>query len=76
NCWGRFEEMVTIADRLPDISADARRRLGAATAALSPVAYDKERFEHLLAKRDELLGLAAHLADAKATDEATGAAWA
>ena len=76
NCWGRFEEMVTIADRLPDISADSRRRLDAATAALSPVAYDKDRFAQLLAKRDELLGLASHLADAKATNEATGAAWA
>jgi beta-N-acetylhexosaminidase len=76
NCWGRLDEMQLIAERLPDISTDAQRRLDAAMASTPQIPFDKDRFTHLLAKRDELLGLAAHLADAKATNEATGASWA
>lgn len=76
NCWGRFDEMVAIANRLPDISDDSRRRVDAARAALPSVAFDKQRLDFLLAKRDELLGLAAHVADAKATNAETGASWA
>lgn len=76
NCWGRFDEMVAIADRLPDISGDALRRVKAAQAALPSVLFDQQRLDHLLAKRDELLGLAAHLADSRATHAETGASWA
>ncbi len=76
NCWGRFDEMVAIANRLPDISDAARRRFDAATTALPKVAFDQDRLDHLLAKRDELLGLAAHLAETKSTKAATGASWA
>ena len=76
NCWGRLDEMVAIANRLPDISDDARRRVDAARAALPSVAFDQQRLDFLLAKRDELLGLAVHVADAKATNAETGASWA
>jgi beta-N-acetylhexosaminidase len=76
NCWGRLGEMVAIAERLPDISDDARRRFDAATAALPSIAFDQQRLDHLLARRDELLALAAHLSDAKATHAETGASWA
>jgi beta-N-acetylhexosaminidase len=76
NCWGRFDEMVAIVERLPDISDQACRRFDAATAALPSVTFDQKRLDHLLAKRDELLALAAHLADEKATKASTGASWA
>lgn len=76
NCWGRFDEMVAIAERLPDISDEARRRFDAARSALPSVAFDQQRLDFLLAKRDELLGLAAHIAGEKATNAATGASWA
>jgi beta-N-acetylhexosaminidase len=76
NCWGRFDEMVAISNRLPEISDEARRRLEAAKAALPSVAFDQQRLDHLLAKRDELLKLAADIAEAKATNAETGAAWA
>ncbi|MBK6707806.1 MAG: beta-N-acetylhexosaminidase [Sphingomonadales bacterium] len=76
NCWGRFDEMVAIAERLPDISDAARRRFDAATEALPSVAFDQQRLDHLLAKRDELLSLAAHIAQEKATNAETGASWA
>ncbi|WP_298602519.1 beta-N-acetylhexosaminidase [uncultured Sphingorhabdus sp.] len=76
NCWGRFDEMVAIVERLPDISNEARRRFDAATAALPSVTFDQQRLDFLLAKRDELLALAEHLADEKATKAATGASWA
>jgi hypothetical protein len=68
--------MVAIADRLPDISGEALRRVEAAKAALPSVPFDQQRLDHLLAKRGELLGLAAHLADSKATHAETGASWA
>jgi beta-N-acetylhexosaminidase len=71
NCWGRFDEMVAIAERLPDITAAAKARLDLAMASVKPVAFDAARLAHLLAKRDELLALA--LAD-KFTHAATGAA--
>ena len=76
NCWGRFDEMVAIAERLPDISDEARRRFDEARSALPSVAFDQQRLDFLLAKRDELLGLAAHIAGEKATNAATGASWA
>jgi beta-N-acetylhexosaminidase len=72
NCWGRFDEMVEIANLLPDISARARQRLDAAMAMIKPVDFVSERLGELLAKRDDLLALAA--AEAKLTAGATGAA--
>jgi beta-N-acetylhexosaminidase len=72
NCWGRFDEMVTIVERLPDITERARQRLNAAMATLQPVDFVQERLAELLAKRDALLALA-H-SDDKLTRGATGAA--
>jgi beta-N-acetylhexosaminidase len=71
NCWGRFEEMVDIANQLPDITTIARERLDRAMATIRPVEFANERLAELLVKRDELLALAS--AD-KLTHAATGAA--
>jgi beta-N-acetylhexosaminidase len=71
NCWGRFEEMVEIANRLPDITKRARERLDIAMSSVKPVAFADERLGELMAKRDELLALAS--AD-KLTHGVTGAA--
>ena len=57
NCWGRFDEMVAIADRLPDITPAARARLDAAMATIRPI-DSVERIAELIAKRDQLLALA------------------
>lgn len=57
NCWGRFDEMVAIADRLPDITPAARARLDAAMATIRPIDA-VERIAALIAKRDQLLALA------------------
>ena len=72
NCWGRFDEMVTIADRLPDITLRARERLDRAMASIKPVDFVAERLSELMAKRDQLLALAS--SDQKLTMGATGAA--
>lgn len=74
NCWGRIDEMAEIAARLPDISDRAAERLSAALGTLIKVDVDPERIAGLAAKRDELLALSAHLAEAKHTRAATGAA--
>lgn len=58
NCWGRFDEMVAIANLLPEITPAARARLDAAMATIKPVAHF-ERIAELAAKRDELLALVA-----------------
>jgi beta-N-acetylhexosaminidase len=71
NCWGRYEEMVKIANSLPDITAKALRRLNDAMATIKPVAFANERLVELTAKRDELLALAT---SDKLTSGATGAA--
>lgn len=71
NCWGRYDEMVEIAARLPEITDAARERLDRAMATIKPVEFAAEKLDHLLAKRDELLALAS--AD-KLTHAATGAA--
>ena len=55
-CWGRFDEMVAIADRLPDITPAARARLDAAMATIRPI-DSVERIAELIAKRDQLLAL-------------------
>lgn len=72
NCWGRFDEMVEIANRLPDITATARKRLDRAMATISPVEFASEQLAALLDKRDQLLALAK--SEAKLTRAATGAA--
>lgn len=54
NCWGRFDEMVAIADLLPDITPAARQRLDAAMATIAPVDHF-DRIAELTAKRDALL---------------------
>ena len=72
NCWGRFDEMVAIAERLPDITLRARQRLDAAMASIKPVDFVAERLSELMAKRDELLALAS--TEQKMTIGATGAA--
>ena len=58
NCWGRFDEMVAIANLLPEITPAARARLDAAMATIKPVSHF-ERIAELAAKRDQLLALAA-----------------
>ncbi|QUT04478.1 beta-N-acetylhexosaminidase [Sphingobium phenoxybenzoativorans] len=57
NCWGRMEEMVGIADALPDITAEGRRRLDRAMATVGD-GGNAEPLGDLLARRDELLALA------------------
>jgi beta-N-acetylhexosaminidase len=57
NCWGRFDEMVAIANLLPEITADARVRLDAAMATIRPVDHF-DRIATLTEKRDALLALA------------------
>jgi beta-N-acetylhexosaminidase len=71
NCWGRFDEMVAIAERLPHITDAARARLDRAMAG-SVLKYDAARLAHLLDKRDQLLALTD--TGAKLTHGATGAA--
>ena len=57
NCWGRFDEMVAIANLLPEITADARTRLDTAMATIRPVDHF-DRIAALTEKRDALLALA------------------
>jgi beta-N-acetylhexosaminidase len=71
NCWGRFDEMVAIAELLPEITETAKTRLDRAMAG-SVLKFDADRLAHLLDKRDQLLALTD--AAAKLTHGATGAA--
>jgi beta-N-acetylhexosaminidase len=57
NCWGRMNEMVGIAEALPDIRAESRVRLDRAMDTVAGVASDQP-LEELIAMRDELLALA------------------
>lgn len=57
NCWGRFDEMVEIAARLPEISAQSRARLDRAMATVSPV-KSVDKMASLMDKRDALLAYA------------------
>jgi beta-N-acetylhexosaminidase len=60
NCWGRFDEMVAIAAKLPEITDAAKERMRRAMATVSEdVGVDLERLAMLTAKRDELLALSA-----------------
>lgn len=56
NCWGRMDEMVGIADVLPEITEAGRARLDRAMASAAGD-RDTPPLEVLLAKRDELLAL-------------------
>jgi beta-N-acetylhexosaminidase len=71
NCWGRFDEMVAIADKLPEITDAAKARLDRAMAG-AVLRFDADRLAHLLDKRDQLLALTD--IGAKLTHGATGAA--
>lgn len=71
NCWGRFDEMVAIAEKLPEITDAAKARLDRAMAG-AVLKYDADRLAHLLDKRDQLLALTD--TEAKLTHGATGAA--
>lgn len=58
NCWGRMDDMVGIADLLPEITDKARARLDRAMASVTR-GTDQPPIEQLLATRDMLLGLVA-----------------
>lgn len=58
NCWGRMDDMVGIADLLPEITDKARARLDRAMASVVR-GTDQPPIEELLATRDSLLGLVA-----------------
>jgi len=55
NCWARMDEMVGIAERLPDISERSRERLDRAMATI-PHEVDDASLDALLAQRDALIG--------------------
>lgn len=55
NCWARMDEMVGIAERLPDISERSRERLDRAMATI-PHEVDDAPLDALLAQRDALIG--------------------
>lgn len=56
NCWARMDDMVGIAELLPDISAESKARLDRAMASVR-VPEDGPPLEQLLATRDALLAL-------------------
>jgi beta-N-acetylhexosaminidase len=59
NCWGRMDEMIGIAQVLPEISAKSRTRLDRAMATIVDAGVDAaELLGDLIARRDELLALA------------------
>ncbi|MFC4291756.1 glycoside hydrolase family 3 N-terminal domain-containing protein [Sphingorhabdus arenilitoris] len=72
NCWGRMDEMIRIADKLPEISELSLARLNRAMASRSKAAQG-ERLAGLLDKRDQLIAMAGGNAEAKLTKAATGA---
>lgn len=58
NCWARLEDMVGIANALPDISEASRARLDRAMAGAGSV-KDELPLEALIAERDALLAVRA-----------------
>ncbi|MEZ5655650.1 MAG: beta-N-acetylhexosaminidase [Sphingobium sp.] len=58
NCWAKMDDMMGIAERLPDISDISRARLGRAMATITGK-VDVEPLEELLAQRDALLRVVA-----------------
>jgi beta-N-acetylhexosaminidase len=73
NCWGRFDEMVAIVEKLPEITDTARTRLDRAMASAAPK-FDAARLADMLNKRDQLLAVAGDDGGSKLTHGATGAA--
>ena len=57
NCWAKMDDMVGIANLLPDISARSKDRLDRAMASVRPL-DDGPPLDELLATRDALLALA------------------
>ena len=74
NCWGRMDEMVQIANRLPDMGPPALERLGRAMGTVGPVEYADDKLAALLDKRDQLIAIGEDRIDSKLTRAATGAA--
>ncbi len=58
NCWGRMDDMMGIADLLPDISDQSRARLDRAMASTS-LSVENPPLDQLLATRDSLLSVVA-----------------
>ncbi|GBH29742.1 beta-N-acetylhexosaminidase [Sphingobium xenophagum] len=58
NCWGRMDDMLGIADQLPEITDAARARLDRAMGSVER-GGDQPELAELLATRDSLLGLVA-----------------
>lgn len=58
NCWARMDDMVGIAEALPDISEASRARLDRAMAGAGEVADDMP-LDAMLAQRDALLAVMA-----------------
>ena len=58
NCWGRMDDMMGIANLLPDISDQSRARLDRAMASTS-LSVENPPLEQLLATRDSLLSVVA-----------------
>ena len=58
NCWGRMDDMMGIADLLPDISDRSRARLDRAMASTS-LSVENPPLDQLLATRDSLLSVVA-----------------
>jgi beta-N-acetylhexosaminidase len=54
DCWGRMDEMVSIANRLDDIAAASRARLDAAMASVAGKRSQAD-YADLIARRDDLL---------------------
>ena len=59
NCWAKMDDMIGIADALPDISAVSRARLDRAMATIAEGCVEPEPLENLLARRDALFGVMA-----------------
>lgn len=58
NCWARMDDMIGIANILPDISTHSRARLDRAMAS-TQLDQDSPSLEQLLATRDSLLSVVA-----------------
>ena len=58
NCWGRMDDMMGIANLLPDISDQSRARLDRAMASTS-LSVENPPLDQLLATRDSLLSVVA-----------------
>jgi len=59
NCWAKMDDMIGIANALPDISAVSRARLDRAMATIAEGLEEPEPLESLMARRDALLGVMA-----------------